>query len=85
MTPESCKEVFARLSEYLDGELPPDLCDRIAQHIEGCGPCVEFVESLRKSVEMCRQIPVAERPAPMKAQVREELLTAYRAACGSRG
>ena len=50
MTVSECKEVFARLSEYLDQELPGDLCERIDRHISGCPPCVEFVDSLKKSV-----------------------------------
>jgi hypothetical protein len=47
-----CKEVFALLSEYLDAEPPPDLCDRVTAHIQGCDPCVEFVESLRKTIAL---------------------------------
>ena len=37
-------------SAYLDAELPPGDCAEIEKHIAGCPPCVEFVESLRKSV-----------------------------------
>ena len=37
---DDCKEIFARLSEYLDAELPPDACADIEAHIAGCAPCV---------------------------------------------
>ena len=47
MTNVECQQVFERLSEYIDGELPEDLCGVLAEHIEDCAPCVEFVESLR--------------------------------------
>jgi len=43
-----CPEVFALLSDYLDGELPPDEMKRLESHIGGCSPCVTFVDSLRK-------------------------------------
>lgn len=56
MTELECRQVFEKLSEYLDEELPPDLCERMRGHIEDCPPCVEFVNSLRKTVDLCRQL-----------------------------
>ncbi|MEZ5402757.1 MAG: zf-HC2 domain-containing protein [Bryobacteraceae bacterium] len=78
MTATECRDVFARLSEYLDKDLPPDLCERIEAHIEGCAPCVEFVESLRKSTELCRQFLEQEKPGPLPEEMREQFLEAYR-------
>ena len=74
---ENCKEVFALLSEYLDLELPPETCKQIEQHVAGCGPCVEFTESLRKTVDLCRQYKPAELPAPMGQEARARLLEAW--------
>lgn len=74
---EKCKEVFALLSDYLNVELPPEACRSIEAHLAGCAPCVEFVESLRKTVELCRQYRPEEMPAPIGRQAREELLAAY--------
>jgi len=34
----TCRELFERLSEYLDGELSPDICQEISRHMEGCAP-----------------------------------------------
>ena len=51
---DKCKEVFAMLSDYLNMELPPEACQEIEAHIAGCRPCVEFAESLRKTVDLCR-------------------------------
>ena len=79
MTVPECNDVFARLSEYLDQELPPDLCDRIEEHIQGCPPCVEFVESLRKSTELCRRFLDETPSAPLPEEMRRELMEAYRA------
>ena len=45
-----CREIFQRLSEYMDGELNPDLCDRLEGHLDDCPPCVAFLESLRRTV-----------------------------------
>jgi anti-sigma factor RsiW len=72
-----CKEIFELLSEYIDAELTPELCDSVKRHIEGCGPCVEFVESLRKTVELCQQYRSGAIPPSLGEQVRRELRRAY--------
>lgn len=81
---ENCKEIASLLSEYLDAELPPDLCGQIEAHISGCPPCVEFVESLRKSIELCRRRRLEATPGPLPAEAREELMAAYRRMLESR-
>jgi hypothetical protein len=47
---ERCSEVFSLLSEYLNLELPPEACKEMAARIAGCAPCVEFTDSLRKTI-----------------------------------
>jgi len=73
-----CKEVFALLSDYLNLELPPQACQYIAAHIAGCPPCIEFAESLRKTVDLCKQYQPAELPAPLGQEAKAQLLEAYR-------
>ncbi len=77
MTNEECQQVFARLSEYLDGELPPDLCEQMEDHINGCAPCVEFVESLKKTIELTRGLDLAEKPQPLPPESRDRIRAAY--------
>jgi RNA polymerase sigma-70 factor (ECF subfamily) len=74
---ERCKEVFALLSDYLNLELPPEACQEIEAHIAGCSPCIEFAESLRKTVDLCRQYQPTELPAPMGQEAKAKLLEAY--------
>jgi RNA polymerase sigma-70 factor (ECF subfamily) len=74
---ERCKEVFSLLSEYLNLELPPDACQEIETHLAGCPPCIEFAESLRKTVDLCRHYQPTELPEPIGKQAREQLLDAY--------
>jgi len=79
-TPErsdKCREIFSLLSEYLNLELPPGACEEMQAHIAGCAPCVEFTESLRKTVDLCRSYKPAEVPAPLSTDAREQLLGAY--------
>jgi RNA polymerase sigma-70 factor (ECF subfamily) len=81
---EKCKEVFSLLSEYLNLELPPDACREMEAHIAACPPCIEFAESLRKTVELCRRYQPAELPAALGKSAREQLLAAYERMLGDR-
>lgn len=76
--PENCKQVFALLSQYLDLELPPEACHEIENHLAGCAPCEEFVESLRKTVALCRSYTPATLPPPLSAEARADLEQAWR-------
>lgn len=84
MTTMECREIFARLSEYLDGELPPDVCEQMAAHIGDCPPCVEFVESLKKTVGLCKGMKVGVEAAPraLPEDLKARLLAALREGCG---
>ena len=82
---EKCKEIFSLLSEYLNLELPPGACQEIETHLAGCPPCIEFAESLRKTVELCRGYRPTELPEPMGKKAREQLLGAYRKMLATRG
>ena len=68
-----CKEIFAKLSEYLDGELPEDLCERIEGHMDDCPPCQAFLDSLRKTVLLVGE----EEPPAMPEDVRRSVIEAW--------
>ena len=74
---EKCKEVFTLLSEYLNLELPPEVCREIESHLAGCAPCEEFAESLRKTVDICRHHLPTELPRPLAESARAELMAAW--------
>jgi RNA polymerase sigma-70 factor (ECF subfamily) len=72
-----CREIFANLSEYLDGKLPPTTCDAMRQHIEGCPACVAFIRDLKQAIDRCRSLDVCpdrEAPAVLRRLLTEEYL-----------
>lgn len=73
------------LSEYLDAELPEAACADIETHLAGCPPCIEFVQSLRKTIELCHEFQSAEMPPPMRDEARRELEAAYKRMLSARG
>jgi len=75
MTERRCKQIFAVLSEFLDGELPAKNCRQLERHLEGCPPCIAYLESLKTTVEACRRYQAPRAPAPSK-QVKTALLAA---------
>ncbi len=77
---DNCKEVFELLSEYLDAELNPESCEEIRKHLAGCPPCIEFLESLKRTVSLCRCCEPAVQPPPLSAADRENLMAAYKKA-----
>lgn len=80
-----CMDIFARLSEYLDGELPPEERARFESHIAGCPPCVEFVESLKRSIGASHGFHSPAAPAHVPPEVEKRLKEAWAAALKRRG
>jgi RNA polymerase sigma-70 factor (ECF subfamily) len=61
--PAACRDLFANLSEYLDGRVEPLACDQMRLHIEGCPACVAFLRDLRGAIDRCRSLEVPCDPA----------------------
>lgn len=80
----ACLEVFARLSEYIDGELPDGDCAIIEAHIADCPPCVEFVNHLRRSIAASHEVQAGCRPGPMPKEMEAKLRAAWAQALARR-
>ncbi|MDR3744957.1 MAG: sigma-70 family RNA polymerase sigma factor [Acidobacteriaceae bacterium] len=61
--PAECRELFAGLSEYLDGRIEPHTCEEMRTHIEACPACVAFLRDLRGAIDRCRALEVPCNPA----------------------
>ena len=80
----NCREIFAELSAYLDGELGPEARREMEEHLCGCPPCVEFLESLKRTVDVCHDFQRDAKPSPMTSDVRARLLAECRKTLASR-
>ena len=76
--PESCRDVVALLSDYVDFELPLAICGEVERHLAGCAACHEFVERLRDTIALCRAYAPGALPAPLSDRARSELESAWR-------
>ncbi|MBI2330636.1 MAG: zf-HC2 domain-containing protein [Chloroflexi bacterium] len=70
LTHQNCQALLGSLSEYIDGELPPELCKEIEKHLEGCDNCRIVLNTTRRTIDLV-QIPSEENPLP--DEVRERL------------
>lgn len=58
-----CLELFEKLSEYIDGELDHATCSEIKRHAEDCVPCFACLETLKRTVALCKN--VEDKPIPL--------------------
>ncbi len=54
-----CHEMFAKLSEYIDGRVDDVACERMRIHLEDCPSCVAFVADLQRAIERCRKSEIS--------------------------
>jgi len=47
-----CVDILEKISEYLDKELDPAICKEIENHVKDCEPCIAFVNTMKKTVEL---------------------------------
>ncbi len=68
-----CGEVREASSDFIDGDLSPGESSRIRSHLERCGPCTAFVETLRATIDLLRATSASEAPAGFRERVRERI------------
>lgn len=72
-----CRTIAELLGDYLDGTLSPRMRDLVEWHIEGCQPCVAFVNTYRGTVDAAAKLGQPEVDIP--AELKQRLLAVLRA------
>ena len=67
---ENCQALLGTLSEYIDGELPAELCKEIEKHLAGCDNCRIVLNTTKRTIDLVR-VPMDDENVP--ADVRERL------------
>lgn len=80
----ACLEVFARLSEYIDGELDSADCAHIEEHIADCPPCIDFLRSLKQCVQASHAIEGKADCLPVPPELEARLKAAWQNALARR-
>lgn len=67
---EKCRELFEKLSEYLDNELDTANCDAIEAHLQNCQPCQACLATLQQTVALCRELKASSMPEAASNRLR---------------
>jgi len=77
--PVRCRQLFAALSDYMDGVVDDAMCEEMDRHLHECEPCQAFLSSLKNAVRQCRSYQ-PQLDGEHAARLRQELLPKYRQA-----
>ncbi len=66
----NCENLLGSLSEYIDGELNPELCHEIEKHLAGCENCRVVLNTTKRTIDLV-QAPAEKTGLP--DDVRERL------------
>jgi anti-sigma factor RsiW len=65
-----CPECMDLLADYVDGVLPREQAELLEWHIEGCAPCVAFVNTYKGTVDAAKRL----RETSLPPELRERLI-----------
>lgn len=70
-----CRQIADLLGDYLEGTLPRETRELIEWHIEGCAPCVAFVNTYRGTIDAAKKLGEVEIPRELKKRLLAVLRT----------
>ncbi|MBI2527723.1 MAG: zf-HC2 domain-containing protein [Candidatus Rokubacteria bacterium] len=57
-----CRECVDLLADYVDGTLPKAQAELLDWHLDGCAPCVAFVNTYKGTVDAARRLRETKIP-----------------------
>ena len=64
-----CRQIAELLGDYLEGTLPRHTRELIDFHMDGCPPCVAFVNTYRGTIDAARKLGDVEIPSELKKRL----------------
>ena len=61
-----CRQIADLLGDYFEGSLPRETRDLIDFHIDGCPPCVAFLNTYKGTMDATRRLPDVPIPPELK-------------------
>jgi hypothetical protein len=61
-----CRRIAELLGDYLEGTLPKHTTELLEWHIDGCPPCVAFINTYRGTVNATRALQDVPIPPELK-------------------
>ena len=73
-----CRQVIDKISEYIDGELDPELVRELERHLEHCEDCRIVVDTTRKTVEIFCHAEPAALPEDVRGRLNQMFAQRFR-------
>ncbi|MEW5854282.1 MAG: anti-sigma factor [Myxococcota bacterium] len=74
----TCQEAAAVLSDYVDGNLPPEEAALMKSHLDDCPPCASFLKSFKVATDATRLMLLKQIPGDFQNRLKSFL----KARCG---
>ncbi|MEN4011866.1 MAG: anti-sigma factor [Chloroflexota bacterium] len=65
-----CEHLLTSLSDFIDGELSPEICRRVEAHLNGCENCRVVINTLRKTIDLYHH---SDDQSSLPGEVRQRL------------
>jgi RNA polymerase sigma-70 factor (ECF subfamily) len=69
----SCPDILQLFSEQLEGDVSPELCERVQDHVERCAACRATCDGLKRTLAVCRAVPIGPVPAHVQHALAQAL------------
>ena len=69
----NCDDMLKLLSDYIDGEVDPAICQELEKHLADCNGCRVVVDTLRQTVRLYKHGQEYELPQPFRQRLHDSL------------
>ena len=78
----NCRRCIDLLIDFVSGELSEQEREVLQEHLDGCPPCLVYMETYEATIRMTHELP---REAPLPAELEKRLLAVLRSLDQSKG
>jgi RNA polymerase sigma-70 factor (ECF subfamily) len=73
LAPSTCPDILQLFSQRLEGEINPELCERMQEHVDRCADCQAQCDGLKRTLAVCQAVPMGPVPAHIRDAVHQAL------------
>ena len=70
----NCTDFLAKLTDYFDGQIDPDLLAEVKEHLGTCHHCEVVVDTTRKTIDVYRGSETYEFPEELSSRLRAAVM-----------
>ena len=71
----SCEDVRAAISNYMDGDVPPDLRLELERHLAECRTCRVLYDTTRRTLQIVTNVGTFEVPETVSEQLVKRIMS----------